>query len=382
MGSLLSEQRILFFHTKISNQSILKKVLFETHHLYYWPNFRPIIDEMIVRKNYNIEVSMPHRGLTTQQNILNNECARLSIPFITADTESNRIDKIRKKSFDIVIVGNVGKLNMIVNDKTIAIMVYHGIGLKQSYYNDTSSRINLRAIESLHRFNELRNEGHDNLILTGYTKLDRLFTISDKEINFLKNSLQLDKRNKTILYAPSFYPSSIEKISSHLSLLSQYYNIIIKLHGFSWEQKRYKYQSLLFTKMVEENQNINLIPNENFDIIPYYKIADILVSDISSTMFEYLPLNKPIIQAECYTLRLKHRIFPHRFWRRLDLKRLEDIDFVYKIHNAGDLFSRIYYALDNVEEMQEYREKASEYYLYKNDGKASYRLINALENYN
>jgi CDP-glycerol glycerophosphotransferase (TagB/SpsB family) len=382
MGSLLSEQRILFFHTKISNQSILKKVLFETHHLYYWPNFRPIIDEMIVRKNYNIEVSMPHRGLTTQQNILNNECARLSIPFITADTESNRIDKIRKKSFDIIIVGNVGKLNMIVNDKTIAIMVYHGIGLKQSYYNDTSSRINLRAIESLNRFNELRNKGHDNLILTGYTKLDRLFTISDKEINFLKNSLQLDKRNKTILYAPSFYPSSIEKISSHLSLLSQYYNIIIKLHGFSWEQKRYKYQSLLFTKMVEENQNINLIPNENFDIIPYYKIADILVSDISSTMFEYLPLNKPIIQAECYTLRLKHRIFPHRFWRRLDLKRLEDIDFVYKIHNAGDLFSRIYYALDNVEEMQEYREKASEYYLYKNDGKASYRLINALENYN
>lgn len=382
MGSLLSEQRILFFHTKISNQSILKKVLFETHHLYYWPNFRPIIDEMILRKNYNIEVSMPYRGLTMQQNILNNECARLSIPFITADTESNRIDKIRKKSFDIVIVGNVGKLNMIVNDKTIAIMVYHGIGLKQSYYKDTSSRINLRSIESLNRFNELINEGHDNLILTGYTKLDRLFTISDKKINFLKNSLQLDKRNKTILYAPSFYPSSIEKISSQLSLLSQYYNIIIKLHGFSWEQKRYKYQSLLFTKMVEENQNINLIPNENFDIIPYYKIADILVSDISSTMFEYLPLNKPIIQAECYTLRLKHRIFPHRFWRRLDLKRLEDIDFVYKIHNAGDLFSRIYYALDNVEEMQEYREKASEYYLYKNDGKASYRLINALENYN
>ena len=41
--------------------------------------------------------------------------------------------------------------------------------------------------------------------------------------------------------------------------------------------------------MAEENKNIKLIPIESFDIIPYYKIADLLVL-ISSTMFEYLPL--------------------------------------------------------------------------------------------
>ena len=91
---------------------------------------------------------------------------------------------------------------------------------------------------------------------------------------------------------------------------------------------------------------------------------------------------KPIIQAECYTLRLKHRIFPHRFLKRLDLKRLEDIDFTYKIQSARDLFSRVYYALNNVEEMKSHRKKASEFYLYKNDGKASSRLLDALENYN
>ena len=133
--------------------------------------------------------------------------------------------------------------------------------------------------------------------------------------------------------------------------------------------------------MAKENKNIKLIPNEIFDIIPYYKIADILVSDISSTMFEYLPLNRPIIQAECYTLRLKHRIFPHRFWKRLDLKRLEDVDFAYKISNPEDLFSRVYYALDNLDEMQIQRKKACSYYLYKNDGKASHRLIQAIKDY-
>ena len=147
----------------------MKKVLFETHHLYYWPNFRPIIDEMILRKNYDIKVSMPHRGLNIEQTILKNECTKLTIPFITAGTESERINKIRKKVFDIVIVGNVGKLNTIVNDKTLAVMVYHGIGFKQSYYNDSTDRINLRAIESLERFTELKNKGHKNIILTGFT---------------------------------------------------------------------------------------------------------------------------------------------------------------------------------------------------------------------
>jgi len=358
----------------------LKLALFETHHLYYWPNFRPIVDEIINSQDYDVYVSMPRRNSTIEQKILAKECDKLSLKFITSDTESKRVDEIYNKDFDVIFVGNVGKLNDIANSKTLAVMVYHGIGLKQSYYNDISSRINIRAVESSARLKELKNQGHQNLSLTGFTKLDRLLTIKTKTINSIKGNLELEDKN-TILYAPSFYPSSIEKIGPQLPLLSKYYNIIVKLHGFSWEQKRYKYQSLLFTKMAKENKNIKLIPNEIFDIIPYYKIADILVSDISSTMFEYLPLNRPIIQAECYTLSLKHRIFPHRFWKRLDLKRLEDVDFAYKISNPEDLFSRVYYALDNLDEMQNQRKKACSYYLYKNDGRASHRLIQAIKDY-
>ena len=311
----------------------MQKVLFETQHLYYWPNFQPIIEEMIRRKNYKIEVSMPRRNSMVQQNILNKACAKMSITFITADTEQERINKIIRKSYEIIIIGNVGKLKLFANNKAIVVMVYHGIGLKKSYYNDTNDRINIRAIESSDRFNELKDMGERNLVLTGFTKLDRLYTIENNELKALVDNLDLDNTKKTILYAPSFYPTSIEKVGPHLPLLSQYFNIIIKLHGFSWEQKRFQYQSTYFIQLAQQNKNIHLIPNEDFDIIPFYKIANILVTDISSTMFEYLPLNRPIIQARCYTLRLKHRIFPYRFWKKMDLKRQQDIDFVYKINN-------------------------------------------------
>ena len=35
-------------------------VLFESHHLYYLPNFFPIIKEMINRAEYDIFASIPH----------------------------------------------------------------------------------------------------------------------------------------------------------------------------------------------------------------------------------------------------------------------------------------------------------------------------------
>ena len=83
-------------------------------------------------------------------------------------------------------------------------MVYHGIGLKQSYYKDTNSRINIRAVESAARFDELKKDGHQNLLLTGYTKLDRLFTIPDKEIDSIKRSIQLDNSKKNTIICSKF----------------------------------------------------------------------------------------------------------------------------------------------------------------------------------
>ena len=324
---------------------------------------------------------MPRRLSLIQQNILEELCKRINISFITSKNEHDRINKILKEAYDIIIVGNVGQLHKIILPEAIAVMVYHGIGLKQSYYTDIDDRINIRAVESLDRINELKGHGHKNLVLTGFTKLDRLHNIANESTKIFEQDLELNSNKKTVLYAPSFYPTSIEKISPFLSDLSQDHNIIIKLHAFSWEQKKYHYQNLLCAELSRDNKDIYLLPNEAFDIIPYYLIADILITDISSTMFEYLPLNRPIIQAECYSLKLKHRILSRRFWKKMDIKRQENIDFTYKIFDPENLMSRVYYALDNIDEMSDNRKNACHQYLYNNDGSASLRLVDAIEEY-
>ena len=65
----------------------MTRVLFETHHLYYWPNFLPIINELKSRKKYKIEVSMPKRSSDTEENLLIKSCDSLELSFISGKTE-------------------------------------------------------------------------------------------------------------------------------------------------------------------------------------------------------------------------------------------------------------------------------------------------------
>ena len=89
--------------------------------------------------------------------------------------------------------------------------------------------------------------------------------------------------------------------------------------------------------MADEFEHIYLAPPSEYNIIPFYKMADMLVSDISSTMFEYLYLDRPIIMATCFNLRLKHRILHKRFLKKMDLTRMENVDFVFQLDNPDDL---------------------------------------------
>ena len=151
------------------------------------------------------------------------------------------------------------------------------------------------------------------------------------------------------------------------------------MHNFSWFQKRYQYQSVLIRTVTDNLKNSFLAQPFDIDVIPYMLASDLLISDISSTIFEFLPLDRPIIMAECFSIRLKHRIFKRRFKRKLDLDRFDAIDFVYRINEPAQLNGLVYHAMEYPDEMSKVRVDAGERYLYKTDGKASSRLLDAIE---
>lgn len=356
------------------------KVLFETHHLYYLPNFLPIVDELVDRCEYDIYFSMPQHINKTERGRFNLACKDLGLKIIDADDEELRIKKILNANFNVILIANVGQINKIASSNVLTVMVYHGIGLKQSYYNDIDDRIDIRSVESESRYEKLLIQSNSvDLALTGFTKIDPLYNTNEKAIRGLKENIGIKNDLPTILYAPTFYPTSFENIYKELEFISTEYNIIFKLHNFSWFQKRYVHQSQIAKNLSTNNDNIHLLDNSDYNIIPYFLIADVLISDISSTIFEFLPLNRPIIQVECLKLRLRHQIFNKRFKRKLDLERMQELDFVYKVESPAELHRTISFATDHPEEMSELRQDAHDYYLYKNDGKSSFRLVNEIE---
>ena len=330
------------------------------------------------RGGYEIYASIPLTMPLEERNIFSDVCKENKIATITAINETTRVEKLKERKFQIIIVGNVGKIKQIADPSTLAIMVYHGIGLKQTYYRDITDRIDIRVVESKERYDILQKQGQKNLVLTGYSKCDPLIEYDNSQADIL-DRLGLDPTKKTVLYAPSFYPSSIEKISPELAQFSNEFNLIIKLHNFSWFQKRYQYQSVLIRTVTDNLKNSFLAQPSDIDVIPYMLASDLLISDISSTIFEFLPLDRPIIMAECFSIRLKHRIFKRRFKRKLDLDRFDAIDFVYRINEPAQLNGLVYHAIEYPDEMSNVRVDAGERYLYKTDGKASIRLLDAIE---
>lgn len=357
----------------------MTSVLFESHQLYYLPHFLPIVTELRRRKGYQLAASIPKTIDSFEQKRFARELADLKIEFITGESEAARTRLLQGKGFDVIIVGNVGRLPDIAADHSLVVMVYHGIGLKQTYYRDTSPRVDLRAVECRPRLEELEQQGVTNGVLTGFTKLDFLAQDDQQARNRLVDKLGLDSRDRVVLYAPTFYPTSLDRLLPFLPRLAEQVNIIVKLHNFSWFQKRYRYQSQLAAETARRHPRIHLVPPEDYDILPYYRPADALISDLSSTLFEFLALDRPIIKADTVALRLKHRLFPWRIRKRIDHQREAGIDFAYHLDRPDQLSRTVDRALRHPDEMALERKAGVERYLYRIDGQASSRLIDAVE---
>lgn len=357
---------------------MMPSVLFECHHLYYLPQLRPIIVEMQSRGGYQLAASIPRTVNAREQALFKDEIAALGLELMDAREEEDRLRLIASRAFEVIIVGNVGRLECIVAPHSLVVMVYHGIGLKNSYYRDFSPRIDLLAVESEARLQSWQALGIDCGVTVGMPKLDALATGPDRREEIVAR-LNLDPQRPTVLYAPTFYPSSFPAAVSGIRQLAENANVIIKLHHFSWYQKRYRYQSELAAELAQV-AGIALVPAEIYDILPYYQAADALISDISSTLFEYLALDRPILQTGFASLRWRHRFFPWRVNRRMDRQRAAQVNFTRVVSHPGELAALTLAELEHPASLANQRKAAAALHLHHvGDGQASARLVDAID---
>ena len=357
-------------------------ILFDVYHLYHLAQFDPLIDLLENDNRFKIFFSTSSKNRREEIEICTSILNKRKGSFIFHENEDIRKTEIKKLNLDVFICGwSRYEIESYVSKTTLVIMIYHGIGVKPSYWRDNNKRLDVRFVEGQYRIDQLRKHGVDtDLVLTGYIKLDSLFNENSNYYKEKEELLGLDESKKTILYAPTFYPSSLEKLGLSLGDITSRYNLIIKPHMWTYYLDSFgginlKGQRNLIFKLLDQFDHIRLLEPAEYNVTPYYKISDLLLTDASSTIYEMIALSKPVVVNRFYHLKLSHRIFQKRLYkRRLDKEMNDDVEkFCFLADNVKQLPLAIENALNqnnkNTALIKEYQKKM----LYKLDGSASIR---------
>jgi len=218
----------------------------------------------------------------------------------------------QKEGFDIVITGDTLR-DSDAYGKTLLVFLNHGTGIKNILYRNLARVPNDKYqifVEGEHRVQSLMNSpslGKNEVQLIGLPKLDFYFQgrYKDKKQILGQWGLNLDK--KTVLFAPTYKPTCMYIVKDDIFEQTTDYNLIIKLHPYSWMGKYAPHrQHLIYERRVKKYPHAVLLPFEEYNIVPYYAVADTVLSEASSTVFDFLALNKFGIIFDLPCDRLKH----------------------------------------------------------------------------
>jgi CDP-glycerol glycerophosphotransferase (TagB/SpsB family) len=194
-----------------------------------------------------------------------------------------------------------------------------------------------------------------SVIETGWSKLDNFFTIEDKTLDRKANMLLKHDARHIILYAPTFSPDLtsayvMKNVIKRLATNHKELLFIIKFHDKMNSETVQEYKEL-------DIPNILLI--EESDINPLLHMADLLISDTSSVVYEFIFLDKPVITFNSQS-------------ENITWSNHTDIN---------QIFLNVVRTLEGNDRFRDGREKTIAQYHPYSDGESSKRIIEATESY-
>ena len=193
------------------------------------------------------------------------------------------------------------------------------------------------------------------VVETGWPRQDWIFQnlhTFDEEKSRL---LQQHQREKLVLYAPTFSPSltSLPHLKAGLDRLVQEKDILLllKFHPLTRQEWTDEYR-----EWAASQQHVIWIDDHN--ITKYQLMADVMISDTSSTVYEFLLLNKPVITFQTVAKDI--------YW--IDIQQTDELPEAYEqaLHDESAALKR-QWIIDNYDP-----------YL---DGKVGQRMLTAAEDY-
>jgi CDP-glycerol glycerophosphotransferase (TagB/SpsB family) len=354
------------------------RLLFEVGHLYHRAAFDPLYQVFHQDQRYDIAFTCSYdteRRLGLFNHSLKQELeARFRAEGLTvADTT---------RGFDVVIVGDTVRDPQRYGT-TLLCFVNHGTGIKNIVYRNLRAHKQTRYqifVEGDYRADGIRQAGVQGISTVhkvGLPKLDPLFWPDYPSRATILQRLGLDPGKPTVLFAPTYKPTCIDIVREQILQQTRDYNLIIKLHHYSWRGKYAPHwHHTLYERAVTQYAHAVLIPVDDYNILPYLYAADTLISEASSTMFDFLALNKTGIIF----------VLPHEPLRHHDGESLLTEDpqqfltgaFLH-IHHPSEIREAVATALRDDPERQQRAQRYRDYYFFGLDGRASWRVKATIE---
>lgn len=190
---------------------------------------------------------------------------------------------------------------------------------------------------------------------TGWTRQDWTARHRHDFDDERRNLLHRYGCDKIVLYAPTFSPrlSSLPKIKADLVKLVEQKNVLllIKLHPLTQQAWVDEYKQL-----AKENEHI--IFEDDFAVTKYMLMADAMISDTSSTIYEMLLLDKPVITLDT--------VSQDPYWKN--------------IHDASQLI-QAYDEVFHDKELTEKRQWIIKNYDPYTDGRCAERMLQGVTEY-
>lgn len=349
------------------------KVLFDLKKEYYFNSLYPLYREMSNDPAYDISLFIGKDQKRFLGLFLISEKNRILSNLIKQGYQVTD----QTSGFDVVVCGDALKNPERYGD-VLRVHLDHGVGIKTLRIRNIVKQKNYHYhvfLEGQYWYDYIRSLGWENkadFYITGIPKLDPFFWENYYDNNELTKKLKLDPRKKTVLFAPSYRPSCIEFIKMKVIDLLPEYNLIIKLHPYSWGGKYAPHsQHRFYEKLAKKNVGLFLIPKEDYDIYPYLNLADTIISDTSSVINEFLALGKFGIIYELPYKQLTHS----DGMPILSIDPKEWLKGAYPhISSPEALTDSVALALNPTDEMKQKLDEYRNYFFTGLDGKSSQRV--------
>lgn len=353
------------------------KLLFRIGYAYHKAAFDPVIEYLMHDEKYDVWFSL---DMEKKRYFLFDVPYRSPIVDEWKKLGYRFTDK--KEGFDIVITGDTLRDSRAYG-KTMLVFLNHGTGIKNILYRNLRRAAHDRYqifVEGRHRVDALKQSpwlGKNEVHLIGLPKLDYYFQNRFNDTDALLKKWGLDPQKKTLLFAPTYKPTCMYSVKDDIFEQTRDLNLIVKLHPYSWMGKYAPHrQHRIYERRVTRYNHAVLLPFTEYNIVPYYALADVVMSEASSTVFDFLAFNKFGIIYDLPSDRLRHS--DGQPLLEIDNREFLKDAFVH-IESGKQIRDAFEQCITPTESMTARAETYRQKYFYKLDGKATARFVQRME---